>query len=320
MSAPAAYLTVVLIWSTTPLAVKWSAQGAGFLFGAAGRMGLAAVFCLALTQGLRRKLPFDRAARQTYAAASIAVYGAMLCVYWASQHVPSGLIAVLFGLTPLVTAFFARWLLDERGQTPAKIGGQALGLFGLILIFHDGATLGPRAAEGIAVLLFGIAINALSLVLVKRVGAALSPLSVTTGVLLYAAPLFAVTWLVFDGRTPAAVPAPALWSILYLGLVASALGFTLFYYLLKRTTASAVAMLTLVSPVLALLLGHLVDGERVTPAIAAGTGLVLGGLAVHQWGARIPTLRGRGFSPVTDGRRPGPPRENPDPAESRFRE
>jgi drug/metabolite transporter (DMT)-like permease len=292
MSAPAAYLVVALIWSTTPLAVKWSAEGAGFLLGAVARMGLAAAFCLALTHGLRLKLPFDRAARQTYAAAAIAVYGAMLCVYWASQHVPSGLIAVLFGLTPFVTALFARWLLDERGLTPAKLGGQVLGLLGLVLIFHEGSALGPRAAEGIAVLLFGIAINALSLVLVKRAGGALSAMSVTTGALLYAAPLFLVTWLVFDGRAPATVPAPALWSILYLGLVASALGFTLFYYLLKRAPASAVALLTLVSPVLALLLGHIVDGERVTPAVWAGTTLVLGGLAVHQWAPGIAAVRG----------------------------
>ncbi|BAU46871.1 DMT(drug/metabolite transporter) superfamily permease [Sulfurifustis variabilis] len=290
MSAPAAYLAVALIWSTTPLAVKWSAEGAGFLLGAVARMGLAAVFCLALARGLRIRLPFDRAARRTYAAASIAVYGAMLCVYWASQYVPSGLIAVLFGLTPFVTALFARWLLDERGLTPTKAGGQMLGLLGLVLIFHEGSLLGPRAAEGIAVLLFGIAINALSLVLVKRAGGGLAPLSVTTGALVYAAPLFLATWLVFDGRAPAEVSVPALWSILYLGLVASALGFTLFYYLLKRAPAGAVALLTLVSPVLALLLGHVVDGEPVTAAVWSGTALVLGGLAVHQWGAHLPAL------------------------------
>ena len=31
MSVPAAYLGIVLIWSTTPLAIKWSSAGAGFL-------------------------------------------------------------------------------------------------------------------------------------------------------------------------------------------------------------------------------------------------------------------------------------------------
>ena len=36
MSVPAAYLAVVLIWSTTPLAVKWSGEGPGFLLGLFG--------------------------------------------------------------------------------------------------------------------------------------------------------------------------------------------------------------------------------------------------------------------------------------------
>ena len=38
MSVPAAFLAVVLIWSTTPLAIQWSSEGGGFLFGVASRM------------------------------------------------------------------------------------------------------------------------------------------------------------------------------------------------------------------------------------------------------------------------------------------
>ena len=53
MSVPAAYLAVILIWSTTPLAVKWSSEGPGFLFGALGRMALAAVLCVTLVTVLR---------------------------------------------------------------------------------------------------------------------------------------------------------------------------------------------------------------------------------------------------------------------------
>ncbi len=32
------YLTVVLLWTTTPLAIKWSGEGPGFLFGVTARM------------------------------------------------------------------------------------------------------------------------------------------------------------------------------------------------------------------------------------------------------------------------------------------
>lgn len=286
MSVPAAYLAVIVIWSTTPLAVKWSGEP-GFLFGALGRMTLAALFCLALLLMLRVELPWHRTARRTYAAATIAIYGAMLCVYWASQRVPSGLIAVIFGLTPLLTALFARWLLNERDLTRARLAGMALGIIGLAVIFGGGSQLGENAVHGIFVLLVGVIVNAMSMVLVKRTNGALAPIAVTTGALLYAVPLFFLTWLMFDGHMPKAISTQATWSILYLGVVASAFGFTLFFYLLKHTPATGVALLTLVSPVTALWLGSVIDHEQVPGEVWTGTGLVLAGLAVNQWGPAI---------------------------------
>ncbi|MBI3897970.1 MAG: DMT family transporter [Gammaproteobacteria bacterium] len=293
MSVPAAGFAILLIWSTAPLAVKWSSQGIGFLFGAFGRMSLAALCCLALMLVLRQQMPWHRQARRTYAAASISSYGAMLCVYWSVQFVPSGLVSVLFGLTPLVTALLARWLLGERRLTPARIAGMMLGLVGLIAIFGAGLTLGRQALAGIAVLLVGVVISSLSMVLVKRDGAALPPLAVSTGSMIYASLLFLLTWLLFDGRLPTQLPTKTLESILYLGVIASTLGFTLFYYILRYTSASGVALITVVTPVTALLLGRLVDHEQITPAIYGGTALVLSGLALHQWGHRLPVIRSR---------------------------
>lgn len=210
MSVPVAFLAVVLIWSTTPLAVKWSSEGAGFLPGALARMGLATLLCLALVVGLRQRLPWHREARYTYAASSLGVYGALLCVYWSAQYIPSGLIAVLFGLTPLVTGLFARIVLKERGLTPAKFAGTLLGLAGLAVIFGSGAALGHRAREGIEAVLLGVGLNAAGLVLVKRFNASLPSLATTTGTLLVATPLFLLTWLGFDGHWPATVPAVSL--------------------------------------------------------------------------------------------------------------
>lgn len=263
MSVPVAFLAVVLIWSTTPLAVKWSSEGAGFLPGALGRMGLATLLCVALIIGLRQRLPWHREARYTYAASSLGVYGALLCVYWGALYIPSGLIAVLFGLTPLVTGLFARVVLKERGLTPAKLAGTLLGLAGLAVIFGSGAALGPHAREGIEVVLLGVVLNAAGLVLVKRFNASLPSLATTTGALLVSTPLFLLTWLVFDGHWPAAVPAPALGAIVYLGIVGSVLGFSLYFYVLRRVEASAAALVTLITPVLALLLGAVVNHEPV---------------------------------------------------------
>jgi drug/metabolite transporter (DMT)-like permease len=291
MSVPAAFVVLILIWSTTPLAIKWSGEGVSYLFGALGRMSLAVTLCVLVVVLLRIDLPWHRTARRAYVAGAIALYGAMLCIYWGVQFVPSGLVSVLYGISPLLIALMARWLLGERGLTPAKIAGMVLGLIGLVVIFGGGIALGPHAIEGIAALLFGVVINALSIVLVKRDGGSLHPMAVTTGSLLYTMPLYLITWLVFDGHWPTAIPAAALGSIVYLGLIASVFGFTLFYFVLKRISASAAALLTLITPVTALLVGMAVANETVPLSIWTGTALVLGGLGLHQYGHHVPLLR-----------------------------
>jgi|MudIll2142460700_1097286.scaffolds.fasta_scaffold00182_6 drug/metabolite transporter (DMT)-like permease len=284
MSVPAAYLAVVLIWSTTPLAVKWSGEGPGFLLGALGRMGLAALLCLALVAVLRMELPWHRRARQTYLSGALGAFGAMLCVYWAAQYVPSGLIAVLFGLSPLVTTLLARPLLGERAFTPARLAGLALGLAGLMVIFGAGLNLGPHAAAGLVGLCAAVMLHSLSLVLVKRYGAELPSFTVTSGALVVVTPLFFATWLALDGHAPPQLPPRALASIVYLGIIGSVVGFTLFFYVVKKVPAHTSALITLITPILALLLGTAINHEHVGPRIWAGTALVLGGLAMHQWG------------------------------------
>lgn len=107
MSVPAAYLGVVLIWSTTPLAIKWSSEGTGFLFGVASRMLLGMLICLALIVLLNRRMRWCHGARLTYLVAGIGLWGAMTSVYWSAQFIPSGLISVLFGLNPVVTGLMA---------------------------------------------------------------------------------------------------------------------------------------------------------------------------------------------------------------------
>lgn len=75
MSVPAAFIGVVLIWGTTPLAIQWSSQGSGFLFGVAARMVLGVLVCLALVLVLGRRLGWERPALRTYLAGGIGLCG-----------------------------------------------------------------------------------------------------------------------------------------------------------------------------------------------------------------------------------------------------
>lgn len=290
MSVPAAYLGVVLIWSTTPLAVKWSGEGPGFLMGALGRMGLATLLCLAAVFVLRLEFPWHREARRAYLSGALGAYAAMLLIYWAAQYVPSGIISVLFGLSPLITALLAQPLLGERAFTPARLAGMLVGLAGLIVIFGGSFSLGPSMMAGLTALFAAVVLQSLSLVLIKRHAMNIPSLSVTGGALLIATPLFFLTWLVFDHHWPTEFPARAVASIVYLGVIGSVIGFTLFFYVLKHVSAHGGALITLLSPVFALLLGAFANHEHLATRVWAGAGLVLLGLALHQWGNFIGRL------------------------------
>ena len=65
MSVPAAYIAVILIWSTTPLAIQWSGVGVGYLFGITSRMILGVMVGLMVAGLFSIRLPWHASARRT---------------------------------------------------------------------------------------------------------------------------------------------------------------------------------------------------------------------------------------------------------------
>lgn len=294
MSVPAAYLTVILIWATTPLAIKWSAQGTSFAFAVATRMAIGFAVAAAIIAVWRIGLPLHRRARMSYLAGGVGMFGAMTLTYWGAQYIHSGLISVLFGLTPLVTGLMALLWLEEEALTPGKIAGMLLGLAGLAVIFGDRHEIGgTHALAGAAALLAAVTLYSASLVWVKRIGDDSPPLATTAGTLAVALPLFGLVWWLANGHVPAAVPARAGAAIVYLGVFGSVLGFALYYYVIKHMEAGKVSLITLVTPVLALLLGSLLNGEHVGARVWLGAACIGLGLSMHQWQAMAGVLAPR---------------------------
>jgi drug/metabolite transporter (DMT)-like permease len=284
MSVPAAYLGIILIWSTTPLAIQWSTQGGGFAFAVFARMAIGVALAALLLVVWRIDLPLHRRARYSYLAGGLGQFGAMTLTYWGARHIHSGLISVLFGLSPLLTGVFAALWLGERALTPLRIAGMALGIGGLATIFaHGDGAGGAQAALGLAALLLAVLIYSASLVWVKRIGDDSPALATTAGTLAVSLPLFGLVWWLAEGRIPVDLPPRAGAAIVYLGVFGSVFGFALYYYVIRHLDTGRVALITLVTPVLALLLGQALNGEEIGARVWLGAGLIAAGLLLHQW-------------------------------------
>jgi drug/metabolite transporter (DMT)-like permease len=286
MSVPAAYVGVILIWSTTPLAIQWSAQGAGFSFAVMARMLIGLALCLALMRITRTAFPFTAAARRLYALSGLSLCVSMLLTYWGALHIPSGLISVIFGLSPLATGVFAALWLSERTLTPQRFAGLAIALAGLWAIFSQPWPGDSQATLGTLAVVAGMAVQALGLVWVKRLNLRASALAITTGSLGVAAPGFVLAWLLADAaQLPPDTTLRAGAAIVYLGVLGSVVGFTLYYFVIKHLDAGRVALIMLVTPVTALLLGQTLNAESIPPHGWAGIALIGVGLALYEWPA-----------------------------------
>jgi drug/metabolite transporter (DMT)-like permease len=287
MSLPAAFVSVILIWSTTPLAIQWSALGTSPSFAVLSRMALGVLLCAAVLALLRVPFPLHRHARRAYLVSGLSMFGAMSLTYWAAQSISSGMISVLFGLSPLLTSVGAAVWLKEEALTLSKIAGIGLGLLGLLLVFYGNLHLGSSAAIGLVALLLAVLAQSLGLVWLKRIGDDSPPLATTLGTLLVALPCFFAVWCWAEGaQLPAEISTRALLATGYLASFGSVLGFALYYYLIKHWDAGRIALITLITPVLALLLGHLLNNEAVLPQVWLGTASILLGLCVHRWGGQ----------------------------------
>lgn len=280
----AAFIVVVAVWSTTPLAVKLSTDAhISFIEGVGLRMIAGALLASLLLRLMRIERRYDWPAQRIFLAGALGFFGAMTQVYWAAQFIPSGLIAIIFGVAPLFAGVLGALVLGERSLTPLRVVALLAALLGLFLIFQGEVKVEPEAAPAIAVLVFATLIYALSSVLVKKYQTPLHPLAQVSGSLWYSCIGYALVWLAVDGSPPGDIEPVTLAVISYLAIFGSVIGFMLYFRLLAHLPVTTVALITLITPPCALVIGWLVADEELTRQTLIGGAIVLMALAVYQW-------------------------------------
>lgn len=295
---PISFVAVVLIWSTTPLGIVWSSESVHPTMAVLLRMVIALAIgsCIILFSNIR--LPWNRTAFKLYSFSSIGIVGGMLLSYFAARYLPSGTMSLIFGLSPLLSGLLAQKLLDEPKFSPMRIAALVIAFTGLGVVCSAKLSLNSDSWIGLVLILCAVVLFSLSGVLIKTVKLTIHPIASTVGALLFSTPLFALAWLLFDGTVPLDTwSVRSMAAIVYLGLFGSLIGFIAYFYILQHLNASTVALVTLITPVFAMGLGAVLNGEAITDALIIGAGLVLGGLGLYQFGDTISLRRGSSTNP-----------------------
>ena len=289
-----AYLAVVIIWSTTPLGIVWSSETVSPTLAVLLRMLIAIIPGMVILKLANINLPWSTQARKIYAYSCVGVFGGMLFSYLAAQYLASGMMSLIFGLSPIFSGVLAQKILDEPKFSRLKKLALAVALSGLFVVCFDSMSLSENSVIGIAFILLAVFFFSLSGVMVKSVAIDIHPLATTVGALTFSVPLFAIVWFLIDGTLPYQEwHARSIWAILYLGVFGSLVGFLAYFFILQKLRASTVALITMMTPVFALYLGAVLNNETVSLHLIFGALLVMFGLALYQWSGKSKRLKAK---------------------------
>jgi drug/metabolite transporter (DMT)-like permease len=224
---------------------------------------------------------------------AVQVAGPFLLIGLGEQEISSALAGILVATAPIFTALLAIWVDHEERSQGMRLGGIAIGIAGVALLFGlDLSDSGNALLGGLAIVLasLGYAVGGF---VVKHRLSDLDPLGMTVSVMtastLLLAPLAIAT-------APSDFPdLGPLAAVAALGAFGTGLAFVIFYGLIARVGPAKSFLVAYLAPGFAVVYGAALLDETITAATVAGLLLILAGSWLAAEG-RLP-LRGRRAAP-----------------------
>jgi drug/metabolite transporter (DMT)-like permease len=204
-------------------------------------------------------------------------------IAWGQLHITSGLAAILIASSPLYAVVAAHFFTSDERMTSGKLAGVVSGITGVVFLIGPGVLkglgadlLGQIAIVGAALCYAGSAIYGRRFARWK-----VSPRFMATGQMTLAALIMLPCALILE--QPWSLPSPSFqaWgAMLGLAVLATALGYLIYFRILGSAGAINILLVNFLVPVSALLLGIFILGEELTAGQGVGMAFIAFGLAL----------------------------------------
>ena len=282
------YAAMCLIWSSTWIAIKLGLQGAPPMTAVALRFIIAGLLVLFIIRLRRVRIPMTRDFARLGLFLSIFHIGLpYVLVYWCEQYISSGLTAVLYSTVPIDVAIFARVLLGDA-LTPRKLAGAVIGFAGVAVIFSDHLSIGGNEALlAITACLASALCAGLSSVVIKKYAFNYDPFVMLAATFTIGGTLVAAAAVPVEASNPLRFSAGTWGTILYLAILGSVVAFAIYFWVIKRIDVTVLSYQNFIIPVLAVVMGWIFLGEKITMRVAVGAGCIVAGIALATLRTRL---------------------------------
>ncbi len=274
------FAVVSTVWGSTWLGIKLSLEYLPPFFSAGVRFVVASVLLYGIIRLRGLRITFSREAMITYAAIGVLSFSfPFALVYWGEQFIPSSLGSILFGGFPFTVGLCMHFFSDDERLDAYKIAGTIIGFVGIVIIFAPGLSwTGTEGMLGMGAVVLSMVLQAYSLVPIKKHGTHISPVVMNFVGMSMCSVFLLLLSLIFERNVPSTWNAVAVGSVLYLAVFGSVVAFVTYYWLLKHLEAVYLSLSSFINPIIAVILGAVVLGERLAPTVAVGAILVLAGI------------------------------------------
>lgn len=278
------YLSTVLIWGTTWIAIHWQLGSVPVLTSVLYRFAIAASIMLPLVLLSRRLQATSRQDHGFMVLQGMCLFSMnFVCFYTAGLNMSSGLLSVIFSSSTLFNAVNNRIFWGEK-PSRAVFGAGLLGIAGLSLMFLPELAL--DSDKGIDMSSIGLALLGTCLfsfgnmISVRHNKKGLKPFTSNAYAMIYGT-LFLAALVAITGTPVVWDASPQyLGSLLYLAIIGTVAGFTAYLSLVSRIGANKAAYATVMFPVVALALSTVFEGYVWSLSSISGLALVLLGNAL----------------------------------------
>ena len=274
------YVLICLIWGSTWMAIRIGLDSLTPIFSAGLRFSSAAVFVFLMMKFRKITLQKDLHSVKLYLILGffsfIIPYG---LVYWGEQFIPSGLTSIIFAVMPFFVILFSKIFIPESAVGRDQILGSVIGFGGIVIIFSEDLIMDVSGyLLGMLAVLLSASIQGWIAVHLKKYGGQLNPLAMNFVPLVIAGISMTVFGFFLEDRTNWLFNANAIGSILYLGFFGTSIAFTIYYWLMKKINVVLLSLSTLITPIIAVLIGWLILDEKLSLRELFGSVLVLIGI------------------------------------------
>lgn len=279
-----AFTVMCLIFGTTFLAIKIGVEAGMPPFLSAGLRFVIAGALMFAWMWMKGKVSWSLLFRKEMLLTGAGLtFGTFATLYWAEQHVSSGVGAILSATGPLMIMLMQTALLRQKTSARMMVGC-LIGFTGVVLVVLPGVSLGAGYLfmwGCIAVLVGEVCYSAGALYSKKVIHQfkEASPVAINAVQMMYGGLLLTLLSAGTESWNMSVLDwVPAVSSVIFLTVIGSMVGHSLFYWIMSRTNPLFPATWLYISPPIAVGLGAVVYGEHVSWITWIGVVLVVSGL------------------------------------------